>query len=90
MKGELQALRAQRSAIGDSQERVALKDGRRRARRTHAASLRRRLFEQASERDWTRALRSAWALGRSQPRGLINAFGDIRVARRATNPSGGR
>jgi glycosyltransferase involved in cell wall biosynthesis len=90
MKGELGALRAQRGAVAGGVERTALKAGRRRARRTHAGALRRRLFEQVGARDWTRALRSAAALARSQPTALIDALGDLRAARRVAGAAGGR
>jgi len=84
LRGELRALRRQRGATADAAERRALRAGRRRARRVHAASLRRRLLEQASGREWARALGSAWALLRSRPRDLVDALGDLRVVRRAS------
>jgi glycosyltransferase involved in cell wall biosynthesis len=88
MRGELRALRRQRGATAGAQERAALRAGRARARRTHAAALRERLFEQARARQWGRALASAWTLARSRPRGLLEALGDLRAARAASAPGG--
>jgi glycosyltransferase involved in cell wall biosynthesis len=82
LRGELGALRAQRSGVRGRRERAALRSGRRRARRAHGAVLRRRLFEQARRRQWGGASRSARALLRSRPTALISALGDIWVVRR--------
>lgn len=88
LRGELSALRAQRSAVRSRAERAALRSGRRRARLAHGASLRWRLFAQLQERDWSGARGSTRALLRSHPGALMNALGDIWVARRAAVPSG--
>jgi glycosyltransferase involved in cell wall biosynthesis len=88
MRGELRALRRQRAAVAGGAERTALRAGRRRARHTHAASLRLRLFEQVTAHDWRRALGSGGALVRSRPRDLADALGDLRAVRKAS-PSGG-
>jgi glycosyltransferase involved in cell wall biosynthesis len=90
LRGELGALRAQRSAVQNRGERSALRSGRRRARLAHGASLRWRLFAQAQERDWSGAFRSASALLRSHPAALMKALGDLWVARRAAIASGRR
>jgi glycosyltransferase involved in cell wall biosynthesis len=81
LRGELGALRAQRSAVRSRRERAALRSGRRRARRAHSAVLRRRLFEQVRRHEWGGASRSTRALLRSRPRALVSALGDIWVAR---------
>jgi glycosyltransferase involved in cell wall biosynthesis len=86
LRGELGALRAQRSAVRNRGERAALRAGRRRTRHVHGGSLRWRLFAQAQERDWTGVFRSARAMSRSHPAALVDAIGDLLVARRATNP----
>jgi glycosyltransferase involved in cell wall biosynthesis len=88
LRGELGALRAQRSAVRDRIERAALRSGRRRARLAHGASLRLQLFAQVQERDWSGVSRTASALLRSHPAGLINAMGDFWVARPAIAPQG--
>lgn len=90
LRGELEALGAQRSAVQNSRERAALRSGRRRARRAHGASLRRRLFEQAQQRDWGGSFESARALLRSHPAGLMSALGDLWVIRRGAIASGER
>jgi glycosyltransferase involved in cell wall biosynthesis len=89
LRGELGALDAQRAAVRGREERAALQAGRRRARRAHAASLKRRFFEQAQRNDWRGARRSARALLRSRPSALVDGLGDLWVARRAAIPAGG-
>jgi cellulose synthase/poly-beta-1,6-N-acetylglucosamine synthase-like glycosyltransferase len=83
MRGELSALRAQRRAVRNREERAALRAGRQRAQRAHGASLRNRLFEQAQHRDWEGVFKSARTLARRHPSALANAAGDLWVARRS-------
>jgi hypothetical protein len=90
LQGELRALQAQRSAVRSRRERAALRSGRRRARQTHGASLRWRLFEQVQQRAWRGALRSTVALARNRPARLIDVLWDLRTARpvKTASPKG--
>lgn len=83
LHGELRALRAQRSMVRSRGERAALRSGQRRARLTHGASLRWRLFEQVQRREWRSALRSTAALFRHRPGALIDVLWDLRTVRPA-------
>jgi glycosyltransferase involved in cell wall biosynthesis len=89
LRGELGALRAQRSAVRSRQERAALRSGRRRARSAHSASLRWRLLTQVREREWIGAVRSALAMLRNHPTALVNALRDLWLARSAAIPADG-
>jgi glycosyltransferase involved in cell wall biosynthesis len=88
LRGELGVLRAQRGAVRGRRERVALRAGRRRARLAHSVSLRRRLFEQASNRDWGGAYESATTLLASHPSALVDVLADLWAARGAGPPMG--
>jgi hypothetical protein len=77
LTGELDALRAQRSVVRSRRERSALRQGRRRARRTHGAALRCRLSEQLQRRQWSGAARSARTLLRHHPRALAWTVTDL-------------
>lgn len=83
LAGELAALGGQRGAVRGGRERSALRAGRRRARRTHAATLGRRLCEQVQGRDWDGAASSARALLRNRPRTLVSVVADLWRARGA-------
>ncbi len=89
LRGELRALRAQRSAVRGRQERAALKSGRRRARATHGASLRWRLLTQLREREWIDAVSSAVAMLQNHPTALVDVLRDLWLARSAAIPAGG-
>jgi glycosyltransferase involved in cell wall biosynthesis len=86
LRGELGALRAQRGAVRNRRERVALRAGRRRARLAHSVSLRRQLFEQAHNRDWSGAYGSMKALLGSHPTALVSVLVDLWTARSVTAP----
>jgi hypothetical protein len=88
LRGELGALRAQRGAVRNRQERLALRAGRRQARLAHSVSLRRRLFEQAQSRDWNGACGSTKGLLRSHPPALVDALVDLWTARSVGAPIG--
>jgi glycosyltransferase involved in cell wall biosynthesis len=77
LSGELAALRAQRRAARGRRERSALRAGRRRARRTHAVTLTRRLSEQLQRREWSRAAQSASALLRNRPAALARVLAEL-------------
>jgi glycosyltransferase involved in cell wall biosynthesis len=88
LRGELGALRAQRGAVKNRRERVALRAGRRRARLAHSVSLRQRLFEQVHNRDWSGAFASTKALLESRPTALVNVVVDLWTARSVVAPIG--
>lgn len=82
MRGELGALRRQRGKVRGSREAAARRQGIRRARRIHGDEMSNALVKQLQGRHWVEAGRTALALLRDHPRGLLVLVPGIRRSER--------